>query len=116
MSVPIALPERKHWRMLRAEAMANYNELHFNHGKWASSRDDQDFLDRITVNYLRHGMTNYEDLLAATFGCVGTGDAYSIIKGRVFDAIASAYPSLGKECLRQEARLAMKIEGALIAG
>jgi hypothetical protein len=59
------------------------------------------FLERISVNYLRHELTNYETLLARTYGKVGVREAYYEIAKKVYSAIASAYPHLLEECDRQ---------------
>lgn len=67
----------------------------------ASPSSDRGFLDRITVNYLRHRLTEYEAHLHKTSGRVGASDAYVTIKAKVLEAIAAAYPDLADECRRQ---------------
>ena len=37
----------------------------------ASPENDSEFLDRITVNYLRHELTSYEAELAGLYGLIG---------------------------------------------
>jgi hypothetical protein len=59
------------------------------------------FRARITVNYLRHTLTNYERQLASVYGRTGAVDARSVIRRRILDAIARAYPALKAECERQ---------------
>ena len=63
---------------------------------------DRGFLDRVTVNYLRHVRTNYDELLASLHGKVGIEEAKELVRERVYEAIASTYPDLAAECSRQE--------------
>lgn len=67
----------------------------------ADENSDQDFLDRICVNYLRHELTCYERHLGEIAGKVGATDSYLELKDKVLDAIAEAYSELGVECLKQ---------------
>jgi len=68
----------------------------------ATLESDPLFLQRITVNYLRHGLTRYDHELGQLVGKVGVRDAYSVLSQKVFAAIAAAYPELAEECRRQE--------------
>lgn len=70
----------------------------------ASIDSDPAFLDRITVNYIRHCLTNYEAALYARFGKVGVDDAADMIRSMINSAIARTYPYLARECKRQKAR------------
>jgi len=63
-----------------------------------------EFLDRITVNHLRHELSSYEAELAALFGKTGRAEATAVIRKRVYRAIADAYPELAAECGRQLTR------------
>jgi hypothetical protein len=65
---------------------------------YASPHSGQAFLDRITVNYLRHQLTRYEEELEAIAGKVGAQDAYLTIFRKVIEAIGDAYPRLKAEC------------------
>lgn len=67
----------------------------------ATPESDQSFLNRISVNFLRHELTRYEACLDQVFGKCGAVKAYPQIKAKVLDAIATAYPSLATECERQ---------------
>jgi len=97
--VPVIARER-----LIGKACASYNAFR-------AGRDDDytpatptsgpQFLGRITVNYLRHELTGYEARLAALFGSVGRAAAESVIRERVYEAIACAYPELAAEGSRQ---------------
>lgn len=71
--------------------------------KWtrATIQSDPAFLQRITVNYLRHALTHYEDELEKIAGKVGVRDAYIEINRKCYTAIADTYPYLADECTRQ---------------
>lgn len=69
----------------------------------ATPKSDPAFLARITVNYLRHQCTTYEQLLMQTLGHVGVEAAAAAIRQKVLAAIAAQYPPLGAECARQSA-------------
>jgi hypothetical protein len=64
-------------------------------------RDVPDAIDRVTVNYIRHHLTEYEDALKGVRGKVGTDLAFLGISEKVFEAIEEAYPWLAEECHRQ---------------
>lgn len=67
------------------------------------SRDsDPAFLARITVNYLRHHCTQYEDLMSFAVRQGLKTEAFPIIRAKVYAAIKSAYPHLADECDRQK--------------
>ena len=62
---------------------------------------DPVFLDRITVNYIRHELTQYDGALVEVAGQTGIQQAVDAIRARVYEAIADAYPMLADECTRQ---------------
>jgi hypothetical protein len=64
----------------------------------ASVGDDEYFLNRLCVNYLRHCCSNYDSVLARFLGRVGTGEAYTIVKRRVLLMIGEVYTWLAEEC------------------
>lgn len=66
--------------------------------------DNEAFLQRIAVNYLRHECSRYEHLLTSTKGEVARREAQEIIGERVLDAIANQYPELSDECFSQQVR------------
>jgi len=68
-------------------------------GHWSSC--DVEFLHRITVNFLRHQGTSYEEKLDEIFGKTGVNAAYIAIKKKVLEAIAKEYLFLAEECKRQ---------------
>ena len=67
----------------------------------ASLDSDPDFLDRITVNYLRHERTSYDALGDRLFGLVGRAEAHELLRERVLGAIGATYPALAVECKHQ---------------
>jgi hypothetical protein len=62
----------------------------------------EEFYRRITVNYLRHEMTNYESELRSLHGRTGVDDAIDLLREKIYTAIGEAYPALRNECRRQE--------------
>jgi len=102
-SIEITVPKMS-VDILRKKAITHYNYRQYdrgNHDFCANEDSDKDFLDRITVNYLRHEMTNYEQELRAIFGKAGKQQAYALLKKKVLDEIAEVYPSLRTECAWQ---------------
>ena len=89
------------------KACENYNARDRRHSDLcaANKHSDADFLDRITVNFLRHCWTKYENELAEIAGKVGAPEAYVTIKQMVLDEITEQYPWLAAECDRQLSRL-----------
>lgn len=90
-------------RDLIKKACQHYNHLASEREKDSSAdpQSDKAFLDRITVNYLRHEMSTYEASLDLVYGKVGCNEARSKIRQKVYDAIAETYPELAPECKRQ---------------
>jgi hypothetical protein len=64
----------------------------------------EEFLQRITVNYIRHRLTTYDQTLEEIAGRVGIDDAVQAIRCRIYEAIAERYPTLARECNRQMMR------------
>jgi hypothetical protein len=79
----------------------------------ASKDSDELFLQRIAVNYVRHQLTSYDHKLLAQKGKVGGSEAVPIIRRRVFEEIALAYPQLADECDRQMIARGLKSESEL---
>lgn len=67
----------------------------------ATRESPRDFMDRISVNYIRHNHTNYHEILREIKGRVGTNDAYLVLRKRIFEEIARMYEWLRPECERQ---------------
>jgi hypothetical protein len=59
------------------------------------------FLERITVNYLRHVLSSYEGEIERVYGKVGMRQANKEISRKIYAAISEAYPWLKDECGRQ---------------
>lgn len=86
------------------EAVNSYNEM--TGGLGFLDLDDvkaqhPKFLDRITVNHLRHNRTHYDHLLAEQANKVGVDLAREIVRAKVYKEIMEAFPELEAECLRQ---------------
>ncbi len=93
---------------LTREAVEHYNCLWQDRGrddKFADVNADPAFLERITVNFLRHEGTQYEERLVDIWGKVGAEEARERVKIRVLEAIGKAYPHLAEECVRQDPRV-----------
>jgi hypothetical protein len=65
---------------------------------------DEDSLHRICVNYLRHQLTKYDNLLDEVSGKPGADDLRAMIREKVLDAIEVTYPDLGEACHAQRVR------------
>ena len=70
-------------------------------GEMATKNSPAAFIERITVNYVRHMRTKYDRNLETLFGKIGKEDAIAVIRRRIYGAIAEAYPDLAGECARQ---------------
>jgi len=85
-------------------AISHYNRWQRERNSYASSAhidSDHSFLERISVNYLRHEKTNYDFELYKLRRRVGVHEAYFIVKTKVLNVIKESYPTLGDECDRQ---------------
>lgn len=89
--------------VVRKDAIEAYNDYQMYRGGdgYATKSDSRDFLDRITVNYIRHNLTIYDAGIAMLFNRVGGEQAYELLTRKVFEKIAQHYPSYAKECERQ---------------
>lgn len=89
-------------------AIASYNAFHeemlWERGhdyERASEQSDPAFLERITVNYIRHNLTEYDTHLEEVAGQVGVSEAGRVIRRRVYAQIAACYSEYAEECMRQ---------------
>ena len=101
-NIKIEVPIIEKTKLLN-DSITHYNEyqeyLFYNKGGYkkqdqpflASTSSDALFLKRITLNYLRHNLTNYEDELTEIFGKTGTDEAYDVLKERINKAILTQY-------------------------
>lgn len=104
----IKVPRREAGKLAQA-ACAHYNDLQESRDRYENrvqpETAEELFLQRITVNYLRHQLTSYERNLEQMFGKVGIDTGYRILRGKVLDAIAASYPDLAEECERQKRKV-----------
>ena len=68
-------------------------------GPYYSAESKEQYDRRTMVNYIRHMLSNYDDLIE------GVTDEYELrkIRGAVLRKIANTYPNLAQECSRQGA-------------
>lgn len=69
---------------------------------------DRDFVERVTVNYIRHALTDFDSLSELSRA---RGELYSVLCARVYGAIALAYPQYAHECARQHAERQERLLG-----
>ena len=86
-------------------ACGHYNQRQYDRGNFdgwdATPASDPAFLQRISVNFLRHCLSDYDCELAAIIGKVGVREGHAEINRKAYKAIATAYPTLTTECQRQ---------------
>ncbi|MEU6484850.1 hypothetical protein [Streptomyces sp. NPDC046887] len=58
-------------------------------------------LVRWQVDYLQHALGRYDALLDGLFGTVGRAEAERLLRRRILEAVAGAYPHLAAECRRR---------------
>jgi hypothetical protein len=71
---------------------------------------DNETLNRWMVNYIRHNLTEYDDVLYDAKGKVGIGEEYTKYKIAVLDKIKEVYPYLSEEVELQKNRTLHKSE------
>jgi hypothetical protein len=89
----------EHW--VRRAAIEAYNERHWD-GDGAAEDAPAEFLERITVNFIRHNLTACDRALEEVAGRVGIASAVQskdLLSHR--RAIGESYPALADECSRQ---------------
>ena len=87
---------------VESHAIEAFNANRRNDEYWASTDSDKAFLDRITVNFIRHELTEYDYSLLEVAGKTGVTNAVDAIRNKVYSAIADEYPEYDEECWRQE--------------
>lgn len=90
---------------VRRRAIAAYN-AHNEYRESASEHDDPAFIERITLNYVRHRLTDYEETLAVLRGRPGAQAAYERGRQRLTETILVHYPMLRAAHERQQAHRA----------
>lgn len=75
------------------KACDHYNLRHLFRSDYcyASPSCDEGFLKRISINYLRHKCTAYENELDKFYGKVGKQEAHDVLKERINEAIKQKY-------------------------
>lgn len=94
-------------------ACEHYNDLwsfRDEFDKSASPNDDVNFINRITVNYLRHVCSDYEEYLFDSRGKVGAHEARILIKLFILKSIGDFYPWLKQECNNQAKKIKHIVE------
>jgi len=94
----------EHW--VRRAAIKAYNEWHWDEDGTAEDAPAE-FLERITVNFIRHNLTAYDRALEEVAGRVGIASAVQAIRARIYSAIGESCPALADECSRQLMRRAL---------
>ena len=78
-----------------------YNDRNY-YKDYLTLRDlDQSTLERLTVNYIRHQLTSYDQCLGLIFSRVGKKEGYRLLKERIYNCISESYPDLTRECALQ---------------
>jgi len=99
-SLEIEIPKMP-LKKLREKAVEHYNWLwRVERNQWdklATINDDEKFLNRICVNYLRHEHKHYESEIAKMFGKVGKDEGYYLLKKKINEKIFKIYPELLKD-------------------
>jgi len=62
--------------------------------KHASQSDDSEFLNRITMNFLRHGCSDHEGYLDSVAGKMGAPEARAFLREKINKKILEQYPFL----------------------
>lgn len=97
-------------RELVPRAIVAYNEYH-QERMWqygyqyapAHAGCDKRFLQRIAVNYIRHELTHYDEVIERLSQAPAMAQARNAIRRRIYYEIIKVYPQYTDECLRQQA-------------
>lgn len=94
-SIEIRMPEMSREQVFR-KAVAHYNDL----WEWRGRDDkyisdyrtlDDETLERITANMIRHSMTDYERVLERSFGKVGIEYAHDYLRNKINKMVHDTY-------------------------
>lgn len=106
---------------VETEAIASYNDwqsaleserVRSQERSRATATSDEKFLKRITLNYVRHELTDYERKLGELYGRPGCEDAYERGREILSGAILAHYPQLVEADREQHERLIERREVA----
>lgn len=70
------------WQVNRPSVINGKNDY-----REATKNSDEGFLSRIRGNYIRHNLTNYDDILAVIKGHTGISEVYPDLKNKVMTRI-----------------------------
>ena len=93
-SIEIKMPN---WskEVMFENAIEHYNMLWRYRGKDKYIYDyrdlDTETLERLTANFVRHGLTDYDYVLSQLFNCVGVSAAHSILQERINTLVHEKY-------------------------
>jgi hypothetical protein len=92
-ALPLEIPRYEPSEVLKA-AINHYNSLWMSRDKHkiADLNSDPDFLNRITINFIRHNLVNYDQACNSLKGRIGRQEAYACLKSRVVELIQDVYP------------------------
>lgn len=105
VEVPRLTPDR-----LAALAVEHRNRLDEERASWRRGHvpapatvdgAEPQALARWKVDYLRHRLTRYDEILDELYGRTGRAAAEELLNHRVYAAISKAYPALARECERR---------------
>ena len=68
-----------------------WKECEYGNFTKATPSSDKEFLKRITINYLRHQCTSYDNTLRKFYKKVGVQEAHDILQDRINNAIKEKY-------------------------
>jgi hypothetical protein len=94
-SLKIEIPEMTREKLVNV-AIESYNQYQISRGggRRAHPGDGKWFLDRISLNTLRHEFSCYEEEIGRLFGRTGRKEAYAALRKKVDAAIVEVYPHL----------------------
>ena len=87
---------------LQNRAIDHYNQHWCGAQKHARASDRPEFLERLTVNYLRHACSHYENWLEDMKHAPGAKQARVIVRHKITYAIVTAFPHLEEAALKQQ--------------
>lgn len=101
----ITIPNYNSQKELYVEAIEHYNcywqFIREDYTKHASLEDDIRFLNRISMNMIRHSLDEYEPELEKLFGKIGSQEGYWMLKTKINNLILEKYPFLYYEKLEE---------------
>lgn len=90
ISIPIIEKEKLHKKAL--SSFMNYAGYDF----YVPPEDH-----RLLVNYIRHELTKYDDIIWDMWGKTGKEIGLSLLRNRIYNLISEKYPYLKEECIKQ---------------